>query len=140
MLFKDLKNIVEADQPELDAEGNPIVPEKTETPVKTDKQRQLDKSTSDGIGNEAINTATTVAEFLQSVLGQSYKVGDVTSEKSMVIIKDAGEYMDSNAEEFTNAVQQYIVASIGKEGMDKFEINGPFKSGTNINIVFTLKT
>ena len=139
MLFKDLKEIVEAEEPKLDADGNPIEAPEKEAPVKTTKQKEISKETADGVGNEPHDIALKVSEFLDSVLSQSYKVGDVEAEKSMVIIHGAGKFMDTNTEEFVNAVQQYITASIGVEGLDNFDIAGPFKAGNNVNIVFTDK-
>jgi len=132
MLLKNLKTLIEVDE-NVDTKQ----PENNNVPVKTDKQRKLDKETTDGIANEEQNTAIKVAEFLEPILSQSYGAKDIKAEKSMVIIKGVKDKATNS--DFINSVQQATIAAIGMDGNKKFDITGPFPFGDGVAMTFTKK-
>ena len=133
MLFKNLKTIIE-----VNVGGNDTEKLKDNAvPVKTKKQRKLDKATTDGIANEEQNIAIKVAEFLEPILSQSYGVKDIKAEKAMVIIKGVKDKASNT--DFINSVQQATIAAIGMKGNKKFNISGPFLFGDGVAMTFTKK-
>jgi len=118
MLFKDLKEIVEAEQ--LDADGNPINKPKEPVPVKTARQKELEKETADGVGNETYDIASKLSVDFKTTLKQYLPtVESVSSSKGALFI--TGKF--TNDADTMALVQMAITAELDTKGLDKFDIN-----------------
>ncbi len=135
MLFKDLKSIMEVEEPELDDEGNPIVEPKPEVPRKTDKQKEIGKTTADGVGNETYDVTSKLSSDFETVLKQYLPtVTSVKSSKGALFIE--GTF--TNDEDTMGLVQMAISAELDTVGLDKFDIN-PKILPTKIIVTFVSK-
>lgn len=138
MLFKDLKEIIkEADEAteETPIDGETPAQSEKEKPTKPEAAKKAVKDATDGVGNEVYDVAAELAEFLGKALPSTYPdLREVEAEKGMVIIKGGAKYLHKKGEEFTNVVQEYVIASLGTEEMKKIKLNGPFIANNDANI------
>lgn len=133
MLYSELKSIMEAEdtkeEPKLDADGNPVEAPK-KVVKKTKKQKELDKTTADGIGNESADMADKLATLFDTQ--ESFKVNGssikTTSSDNIITLKGAAnattrDGQPADPETILTTLQLLTKAKMDTD-FDKFDLGG----------------
>ncbi len=150
MLYGQLKTIMEADdatkeEPKLDADGNPIK-EPKKVVKKTKRQKELDKTTSDGVGNESADMADKLATLFDTqesfkVKGSSIKT---TSSDNTITLKGAAnattrDGQPADPETILTTLQLLTKAKMDTD-FDKFDLGGIEIVGPDLIMTVSIKS